>query len=129
MGSCVGKTTNPNRCYSSSPSPNPPRRFEYLDRRYTDVPKLLNKQIQDTFQKGIISETEYFLTYVLFTYMLNRLESSMDPLFVIQMQALNNTLDDIIQERCKYPPPAAGERYADKFEDFFLSETRKSRFP
>ena len=59
--------------------------------------------------------------------MLNRLEATLDPLFVIEMKNLQDTIDNIIMERCRYPPPAPTERYVDMFEDYLLDEIRSKK--
>lgn len=127
MGSCLIKAIDPDEFEDSRRSVHKNRRFKFLKHRDANVPKLLNDRIQKAFKDGDVSETEYVLTYLLYVYLLNRLEASLDPLFIVQMNALQKTLDNIIQERCQYPPPAPGERYADMFEDFFLDEIRKRK--
>ena len=127
MGSCLAKETRSNGFPDPCDSYCPSRRPRFVESRATDVPKLLNKHINEAYKKGQVSEIEYVLTHQLFTYMLNRLEATLDPLFVIEMKNLQDTIDNIIMERCRYPPPAPTERYVDMFEDYLLDEIRSKK--
>lgn len=128
MGSCLIKANNTDEFNDTSRNSLKTRRFKFIKHRDADFPKFLHKRIKGAYKDGIVSETEYVLTCLLFTYLLNRLEASLDPLFITQMKALQKTLDTIIQERCQFPPPAPDENYSDMFEDFFLQEIRRRKW-
>ena len=127
MGSCLTKTDQEDGLIDANQRRGTTRRFKFIKQRDADVPRLLEKHIKKAYKEGIVSEIEFVLTYMLFTGMLNRLEATMDPLFILQMKELDKSIDHLIQERCKYPPPAPEERYVDMFEEYLLDEIRKAK--
>jgi len=73
---------------------------------------------------------EYIVTYALFTGMLNRYENTLDPIFHVQMRALQTALNKILQDRAEQDQIPATNAHMSRIEahdEYFYNHFNEAR--
>src|SRR5574343_141525 len=126
MGICIGKQDQEDDIYSTREN-RPPRKKAKFVKRSSKACSRLHKLINDTYHDGELVEMEYIMTYGLFLGMLNRYENTLDPVFAVQMKALEATLTKILDDRMNSNPegsPYHLDKSIEQYDDLFATPPR-----